>query len=142
MSGYGNSKAAPELVNSKTSVFCGTWTPVRFPMVMMLSSGLFKYRVGVEEFRLLGSWCNHLRHGGKWSQALHTTAEWLWKTILGDGQQEPRRYVLHKCSESGESTKFFCKSCEFTAPSVTNLTWHLSTKTHKQKVSKFASARL
>uniref|UniRef100_A0A1J3DW35 NYN domain-containing protein n=1 Tax=Noccaea caerulescens TaxID=107243 RepID=A0A1J3DW35_NOCCA len=67
----------------------------------------------------------------KWTP-LFTTANWLWKTILADDQQETRRYVLHKCSESGESASFFCESCEFTAPSVTNFTSHLSTKTHKQ----------
>ncbi|CAA7025027.1 unnamed protein product [Microthlaspi erraticum] len=63
----------------------------------------------------------------KWTQALYTTAEWFWKIILGDDQQ------LQNFSESGESTKFLCQSCQFTAPAVTNFTSHLSTDIHKQK---------
>ncbi|CAA7059764.1 unnamed protein product [Microthlaspi erraticum] len=57
----------------------------------------------------------------KWTP-LYTTANWLWKTILTDDQQETRRSVLQKCSQSGESASLFCESCRFTASSVTNFT--------------------
>ncbi|CAA7059763.1 unnamed protein product [Microthlaspi erraticum] len=69
---------------------------------------------------------------GHVSSYLHTTAEWLWETMLGADQQETRSFVLHKCTESGKSTPLFCGSCNFTAPSVTNLTRHLSSKKHKR----------
>lgn len=67
---------------------------------------------------------------------LYHTAEWLWQTLLARSH-ETTSCVLRKCTASGasSSSSFLCKTCHFTALSVSDFFSHLSSEEHKRKVN-------
>ncbi|KAL1198731.1 hypothetical protein V5N11_002993 [Cardamine amara subsp. amara] len=84
----------------------------------------------------------------KYVSFLVTSAEWLWKSLLGademNSKQETRRHsVLHKCSETDEMDnkqqtgrdslpRFVCTSCGFLCEIVERFTNHISREEHAQ----------
>ncbi|KAJ4905566.1 zinc finger protein-related [Raphanus sativus] len=142
-----NDQAAPEYVYSKTRggvpsyIYSGlttsTWLDHPPPATIMVISD------EVEKFSLFLSRAQQRSYYNlvlartytpqSMSQLYHT-AEWLWQTLLARSH-ETTSCVLRKCTASGasSSSSFLCKTCHFTALSVSDFFSHLSSEEHKRK---------